>query len=158
MICGIGDIWSENGISLFCITGYRICKDFLFHEDLLCAEKFSEVAHTGENIRKMTCQQLHDKWGIGTSPETALDRIHGCTPDEGANMLKGWEGMEGGGCVCHRQQTCLKHALAVPEVSLLVKKVKGICGHFNRSDKVIIAACSCSCFVCKIVLLPTCFL
>jgi hypothetical protein len=80
---------------------------------------------------------LFERWGIGTSVETAFERIHGCTPDEGANMLKGWEGIEGGGCVCHREATCLRHALALPEVNKLVNKIKGIANHFNRSDKVI---------------------
>ena len=75
-------------------------------------------------------------WDIGTTGETAFERIHGCTPDGGANMLKGWEGIEGGGCVCHREATCLRHALALPEVNKLVNRIKGIANHFNRSDKV----------------------
>lgn len=131
-----GDIWSENGCSLFGVTGYYICADWKYHEVLLCALKFDDVSHTGENIRSATCKVLHERWGIGTTMETCFERIHGCTPDEGSNMLKGWEGMEGSGCVCHRQSTCLRHALNVNDVALLIKKIKGIASHFNRSDKV----------------------
>lgn len=131
-----GDIWSENGISLFGMTSYRICKDWQYHENLLCAFGFSDVSHTGDNIKQATGKILFERWGIGTSAETSFERIHGCTPDEGANMLKGWEGIEGGGCVCHREATCLRHALALPEVNKLVNRIKGIANHFNRSDKV----------------------
>ena len=132
----VGDIWSENGCSLLGLTSYRICRDWVFHEDLLAAIDFSNVAHTGENIKEATQKILHDRWKIGSSLETAMGRIHACTPDEGSSMLKAWEGMEGSGCMCHRQSTCLKHALNHPEVISFVKQIKGIASHFNRSDKV----------------------
>lgn len=94
------------------------------------------MAHTGDNIKAMTQKILFERWGIGTSPETSFSRIHGCTPDEGSNMLKAWNEIEGSGCYCHRESTCLKHALAVPEVARLVSKIRGIAAHFSRSDKV----------------------
>ena len=98
-----GDIWSEDGISLLGMTSYRICKDWQYQKKLLCAFGFSDVSHTGDNIKHATCKILFERWDIGTTGETAFERIHGCTPDGGANMLKGWEGIEGGGCVCHRE-------------------------------------------------------
>ena len=62
--------------------------------------------------------------------------MHGCTPDEGSNMLKAWKVFEGAGCVCHRANNCLHAALKEESVAHVIKSVKGICAHFHRSVKV----------------------
>ncbi len=48
-----------------------------------------------------------------------------------------WVEMEGAGCVCHREQNCLGKALAVDGIQDIIKKIKGTCAHFHRSDKVL---------------------
>ena len=96
-----------------------------------------DMAHTGEVIRKLTYDGLL-KIGIG-NPKEYEDiplYIHMCTPDEGSNMLKAWKSIEGAGCVCHRQQTCLGKAMSCASIQPLLKKIKGICAHFHRSNKV----------------------
>ena len=93
------------------------------------------MAHTAENIQKLTFDGLHSV-GIGSCPEDVHDFVHMCTPDEGSNMLKAWEVFEGAGCVCHREQNCLREALCSVGIQSLLKKIKGVCAHFHRSDKV----------------------
>ncbi len=100
---------------------------------------FSEVAHTGDEIRATTLKELHEKCGIGMNPGDVVNRVHGCTPDEGSNMLLDWKIFEGVGCVCHRMCRCLVYALDHFEVAAIVKKVKGICAYFHRSQKVCLA-------------------
>jgi hypothetical protein len=77
-------------------------------------------------------------FGVGKTEEEVCDHIHGCTPDEGSNMLKAWRIFEGAGCVCHRAQNCLKFAVDTDDAAKSVfDKVKGIVAHFHRSNKVI---------------------
>ena len=67
------------------------------------------------------------------------DHVHGCTPDEGANMLSAWRIFEGAGCVCHRSLNCLKAAVEVNDHAKAVfEKVRGIVAHFHRSTKVLL--------------------
>ena len=92
-----GDIWGENGISIFVVTAYWICPPPVLRmkERLLLALCFTKDQHTGDIIRQKTLEGLHNKWKIGDSPEDVPQRVHGCTPDEGSNMLKGWDVFEG---------------------------------------------------------------
>jgi hypothetical protein len=128
-------------MSIFVVTGYWITPPPVLRmkERLLLALCFTKDQHTGEVIREKTLDGLHTKWKIGKSPEEVPTRVHGCTPDEGSNMLKGWDVFEGAGCVCHRAQSCLRVALDKDEspAGPVVRKVKGICAHFHRSTKVI---------------------
>ena len=130
-----GDIWSENGVSLLAIVGYWIDKDFIMNEKLLVCHPFSSVDHTGDNIRRITLQGLVDI-GVADNVNEVADHVHGCTPDEGANMLKAWAIFEGAGCVCHRANNCLHESLREEDATSLIRKVKGICSHFHRSIKV----------------------
>ena len=93
-------------------------------------------AHTGEVIKKLTYEGLFAV-GVGDSVTDVHEDIHMCTPDEGSNMLAAWVEMEGAGCVCHREQNCLGKALAVDGIQDIIKKIKGTCAHFHRSDKVL---------------------
>jgi hypothetical protein len=95
-------------------------------------------------------KELHEKCGIGMSPGDVANRVHGCTPDEGSNMLLGWNIFEGAGCVCHRMCRCLVYCLEDFEVAPIVKKVKGICAHFHRSQKVC-TLLLCYCAYCTLV-------
>ena len=84
-----GDIWSENGIALLGVMGYWINRNFELQEDLLVIEGWGVDAHTRDNINKKTLEIMHNQWGIGESPEDVPNRVHGSTPHEGSNMLKG---------------------------------------------------------------------
>ena len=105
------------------------------NEKLLICEPFSNLDHTGDNIKDVTLQGLVDM-GVSQDKNDVWNHVHGCTPDEGANMLKAWKIFEGAGCVCHRANNCLMKALQDESMSLLVGKVKAICSHFHRSVKV----------------------
>lgn len=131
----IGDIWSENGDSILVVMGYWIDCNFIMNEKLLVCQPFSASEHTGDNIRRVTLQGLVDM-GIANNTNEVADHVHGCTPDEGSNMLKAWKIFEGAGCVCHRANNCLQDALKEDGISFLIGKVKGICAHFHRSIKV----------------------
>lgn len=53
-MCCAGDIWSENGISMFALTGYWIDNNWKFKEVLLHCVAFTDVTHSGANIMKTT--------------------------------------------------------------------------------------------------------
>jgi hypothetical protein len=136
--CDVGDIWSENGVALFAVIVHYIDQDWIMHARLGICNGLKDLAHTGEVIRRLTYDGLINI-GIGNA-ENYNDvplYIHMCTPDEGSNMLSAWNEIEGAGCVCHRQQTCLGKALSCEAIQPLLKILKGICAHFHRSNKVI---------------------
>jgi hypothetical protein len=55
---GAGDIWSENGISMFALTGYWIDPTWKFREVLLHCAPITTQAHTGAVIEKLTLDIL----------------------------------------------------------------------------------------------------
>ena len=140
MVCIVGDIWSENGISLFAVIVHYIDKDWILNTKLAICKGMGDLAHTGDTIKKLTYDGLHSM-GIGESPESVPNYVHTSTPDEGSNMLAGWIEFEGAGCVCHRENNCLGKALSCPAISPVLKKIKGICAHFHRTDKVCCSEC-----------------
>ena len=88
-------------------------------------------------LSSICCNLLQTRHGLGESEKDIVTRVHGCTPDEGSNMLKAWKIFEGAGCVCHRAQNSLKKAMETVEAVVdLMKKIKGITAHFHRSTKV----------------------
>lgn len=130
-----GDIWSENGIALFAVILHYIDCDWVLHTRLGICKGLGAMAHTGENIKKLTYEGLH-MVGVGEDLDDVPNGIHMSTPDEGSNMLLAWEGFEGAGCVCHREQNCLGKALSSEGILPTLKKIKGVCAHFHRTDKV----------------------
>ena len=133
----VGDIWSENGISILAVMGYWITKNMQLREKLLVVIGWEKDRHTGDNIKAKTLEGLHKTWGIGQSVADVPNRVFGSTPDEGSNMLKAWKVFEGSGCVAHLGSSALGCALKVnSEVMSLVKKIKGIIAHFHKSNKV----------------------
>jgi hypothetical protein len=132
----LGDIWSENGISLYAVMLHYIDYDWVLHTRLAFAKGLGDLAHTGENIKALTYQGLLNV-GIGTDVSDVKDHIHMSTSDEGSNMRKAWEELEGSGCVCHREQNCLGSTISIDSIKPLLKKIKELCAHFHRSDKVI---------------------
>jgi len=66
-------------------------------------------------------------------------------------MLKGWEGFEGAGCVCHREQNCLGKSLEINDIKPIISKIKGVCAHFHRSHKVILCCNTMLFFIIKII-------
>mgnify|MGYP006282910971 FL=1 len=104
-------------------------------EKVLVCHPFSDSDHTGDEIQRVTLQGLVDM-GVSDQTSTVWEHVHGCTPDEGSNMLKAWRIFEGAACVCHRANNCLKDALKDGPVVDVVKAVKGLCAHFHRSVKV----------------------
>ena len=138
----VGDIWSENGISLLAIMGYWITSAFQYRERLLVLEGWDRERHTGDNIKDKTLNSMHEIWGIGETPQKVPEHVFGSTPDEGSNMLKAWKMFEGSGCVTHRASSGLGDALNVSTQSkALVRKIKGIVAHFHRSTKVGLPSC-----------------
>ena len=131
----VGDIWSENGISLFAVLIHFIDNQWVLHTRLAICKGLGRLKHTGDNITKLTNDGLMGI-GLGDGDTSVQDCVHSCTPDEGSNMLKGWSGFEGAGCVCHRQQNCLGTSLEIDDIKPIIKKIKGVCAHFHRSDKV----------------------
>ena len=117
------------------ILGYWIDSNFHMNERLLVCYPFSDCQHTSDEIQHITLQGLVDM-GISESVGDVWEHIHGCTPDEGSNILKAWRIFEGSGCVCHRANNCLKDAIKEGDVCDVVKKVKAVCSHFHRSVKV----------------------
>jgi hypothetical protein len=108
-----GDIWSENGISIFGILGYYINDDFEMVEVLLGAIPFSDVRHTGLNIGIATKECLSDM-GIGkyitkvdengvvtVLEDTVADNSHRSVADAASNMTLGWDSLEGHLCQNH---------------------------------------------------------
>ena len=81
-----GDIWGENGISLFAVIVHFIDKDWILNTKLAICKGMGLVAHTGVTINEMTYEGLHSM-GIGESKESVPTYIHTSTPDEGSNML-----------------------------------------------------------------------
>ena len=53
-----GDIWGENGISMFGLLAYWIDEEFNFREALLQCASFTAERHTGEEIKKKTLEIL----------------------------------------------------------------------------------------------------
>ena len=74
--------------------------------------------------------------GVSDQTSTVWEHVHGCTPDEGSNMLKAWRIFEGAACVCHRANNCLKNGQKDGLIAYVVKAVKGLCAHFHTSVKV----------------------
>jgi len=119
-----GDIWSENGIPIFVVVIHNIDSDWLMQNRLGICKGLRDMADTWEVIRKLTYDGLL-KIGIG-NPKDYEDvplYIHMCTPDEGSDMLKAWQSIEGAGCVCHRQQTCLGKAMSCFSIQPLLNKI-----------------------------------
>jgi hypothetical protein len=93
----------------------------------VCAEPFSEVQHSGDNIASHVKQQLADI-GIGAyrpkdNIDTVGEEVHGVCTDQGSNMVLGFNDFEGGSCACHRLSNSLKTAFAVHSIAGVVKKV-----------------------------------
>ena len=132
----VGDIRSENGISLFAVLVHFIDSKWEYHARLAIYKGLADSPHSGEAISNITNKGLQD---IDFRDDDTLvqDCINSCTPDEGFNMLKGWKEFEGAGCVCHRQQNCLGKCLEVEAVKSIITKIKGTCAHFHRSHKVL---------------------
>jgi hypothetical protein len=94
------------------------------------------MAHVGDNIRDLTYTGLLYV-GLCETIEEVPGNIYIYTSDEGNKMIAAWkEMMEGTCCVCRRENNCLGSALSSVGIASVLKKLKGICVHFHRSDKV----------------------
>ena len=130
-----GDIWSENGVSLFAVMLHFIDDKFELNSRLGICKGLGMTAHSGDNIRKLTLEGLVSV-GVADDIDNIADYVHLSTTDEGSNMQAAWLVFAGASCVYHREQNCLGAALKCPAIIPVVKKVKSICAHFHRSDKV----------------------
>ena len=98
---------------------------------MVCAEPFSDVQHTGENISTHVKQQLA-AIGVGAyepkdNIDTVADELHGVCTDQGSNMVVGFKDFEGGSCACHRLSNALKTTFAVHTIAGVIKKVSFGC-------------------------------
>ncbi len=130
----VGDICSESGISLLAVIVHYIDQDWILNTKLAICKGMGDLAHTSDTINKLTYDGLH-YMRIGESPESVPNYIHTSAPDEGSNMLAGWIEFEGAGYVCHPENNSLGKSLSCPAIAPILKKIKGICAHFHRTDK-----------------------
>ena len=59
-----GDVWGENGISLFAILVHWVSPDFKMQTRLASCNPFSDASHTSDNIMQRTKKRLASL-GIG---------------------------------------------------------------------------------------------
>ena len=59
-----GDIWGENGVSLFAVLVHWISPEWQLQSRLVCCEPYGKVAHTGDNIFATTKKRLAEV-GVG---------------------------------------------------------------------------------------------
>jgi hypothetical protein len=95
-----GDMWSENGLSLFAVLVKFIDKNWEMNTRLAICKRMVTMDHTGDSIRYLTYSGLVSV-GLCETIEEVPGNIHMCTLDEGRNMLAAWREMEGASCVCH---------------------------------------------------------
>ena len=124
---------------MFAVLVHFIDAQWEYHARLAICKGLADNPHTGEVISDITKKGLLDI-GLGDADTLVQDCIHSCTLDEGSNMLKGWKGFEGEGCVCHRQQNCLAASLELQDIKPIITNIKGICAHFHRTHTVIYIA------------------
>ena len=60
--CIAGDIWGENGVSLFAMLAYFIDDDFALIELMVGMIPFSDVNHNGHNIAHTTKVRNYFCW------------------------------------------------------------------------------------------------
>ena len=126
---------------------HYIDQDWILNTKLAICKGRGDLAHTGDTIKKLTYEGMQSM-GIGESPESVPTYIHTSTPDEGSNILAGWIAFEGAGCVCHPENNCLGKALSCPAIAPILKKIKRICAHFHKTDKVMCCTnVDCMCIV-----------
>ena len=104
-----GDIWSSHGISLFGMCQYDMTDDWEIRELLLAASPFS-TRHTGDAIDAKTREACVDA-GL---PHDVFTGLFFPVSDNGANMVKGWEGFGRGPCTVHTGQLSVKVSRAPP--------------------------------------------
>ena len=97
-------------------------------ERLLSAEPF-EGSHTGDAIETKSVAAIKAA-GIGADLKEEDDiytEIFHCVSDNGANIVKGWSGFDGGFCAAHTAELAVNTFLDDDAVKPTVKKIKGIC-------------------------------
>ena len=99
-----GDIWSSHGVSLFGMTQYHITDDWEICELLLASSPFSKNRHTAEAIDDKT-REACIAAGL---PHDVYSGVFFPVSDNGANMVKGWEGFGRGPCCVHTGQLSVK--------------------------------------------------
>ncbi len=52
------------------------------------------------------------------------------------NIIVVWREMESVGCNCHRETNCLERVVYYNGIASVLDKLKGVCAHFHRFDKV----------------------
>jgi hypothetical protein len=98
-----GDIWSSHGVSLFGMCQYDMTDDWKIRELLLAASPFS-TRHTGDAIDSKT----RDACVEAGLPHDVYSGLFFPVSDNGANMVKGWEGFGRGPCTVHTGQLSVK--------------------------------------------------
>jgi hypothetical protein len=110
-----GDLWSSHGTALFGIIIHGITKDWEMKELLAGAVPARLDSHTGEWVVEQTEEAL-GKIGL------TLDDIHRALRDNGANMVKGWGGLNDSGCKCHTTALSTGCYTGHEDVSNLISK------------------------------------
>ncbi|PAA79363.1 hypothetical protein BOX15_Mlig002362g2 [Macrostomum lignano] len=123
------DCWSSanQAIALLSVTGHFVTQD-LERKNLVLAATPIESAHTGEALSNILLNvieefQLNDH-------VTLLLRDGGSNIRKAASLLQ----VPDASCACHVLQLCVKEALKEGVLTqTIIKKVKGLVGHFDRS-------------------------
>ena len=139
-------MWAEGSVSLLGINEYFISAEWVLEERLLSAEPF-EGSHTGDAIEAKSVAAIKAA-GIGADLKEEDDiytEIFHCVSDNGANIVKGWSGFDGGFCAAHTAELAVNTFLDDDAVKPTVKKIKGICSTCKCRDVYLL-----DCMLCKI--------
>lgn len=124
-----GDIWSDRGVSLFGICQYHIDDGWNIIELVTAASPFSKERHTHDAIDEKT----KDACALAGFPADVLSGVFCAVSDNGANMVKGWDGFGRAPCCVHKVQLSVKLFLSHGDIAPLRVKQKGIVSHFSFS-------------------------
>ncbi|KAL1514647.1 hypothetical protein AB1Y20_003739 [Prymnesium parvum] len=127
-----GDIWSDRGVSLFGIVQYHIDYEWNIVELLTAATPFSDERHTGDAIDKKTAEAC----SLAGLSYDVFSSVFFAVSDNGANMVKGWDGFGRAPCCVHTVQLSVKLFLSHTAIAPLRVKQKGIVTHFSQSTGV----------------------
>ena len=123
------DFWSSiANDSYIGVTVHFLSEDFVLKHRLLCLRKYSEDK-TGENIRS-AFHSILIEWHL-------QDKIVPVVTDAASNCVSAFSktNIDHVLCNAHNLHNSVIHALKIEAVEGLMKRARGIVGHFKHSPK-----------------------
>ena len=121
------DLWSDGtDCALLGVFLYWIDKEWVMHEEMAGCVPFHGMRHTGENIRKET-------EALMKSLDTTLDSVFATVCDNGSNMKKALEVLEGLFCSAHTLERPVLVYTESSGVKKTIGRTKAITSFFPRS-------------------------